>query len=324
MTSPITHHPGQSPPKEPISLGNNIFLYQPSQRRQSQHQPTTEEVFVPLPSPPSLIILCTWLGGATTRRVDKYVSGYRDQYPGASILLVRTIFLDIAVRSFAALRAQLKPARDAIITLLEQEGDDENKRQDGQRKKDILLHIFSHGGCNMAIQLAISMDQQAGSLLRDRLRLVIFDCCPGDASFGKAYNAAMLSLPQQFPRMLGTPLVYGAVSVIYGLQSAGLMPSVREMRCILNDLELFGGRTDRLYLLSRDDRMVRVEDALSHARLARKLGYRVGTVLFEKAAHCALVMEDAEKYWSAIRNSLWGKGLPQQPRQAQTDLLLKL
>lgn len=324
--------PANRPLDEPLDLGYNIFHYEPSV------SPTHDDNHNSMPlangtdprtSPPRLIILCTWLGGATTPRINKYVAGYRRVFPTAHLLLIRTIFLDISVRTFGTLRAQLQPAREAISKILGQQRNPSEQQEqqaglfshDGSPDgpDDVLLHIFSHGGCNRALQLAWSIGSTCSSphLLRDHLRLIVLDCCPGDASFAKAYNAALVSLPETRVldlRALGAPLVYGAVAAMQGLQAAGLVRSVRELRRELNDPGAFGTRARRLYLYSRADAMVAAEDVLAHAREARgELGCRVGAVGFEEAAHCALVREDEGRYWGAVEDWWAGGDLAQTP-----------
>lgn len=90
-------------------------------------QPITSKL---LPS----FTLCTWLGGATPQRIQKYISGYRALYPTSAILLITT-------------------------------------------------HIFSHGGCNTAIQLALSLQTATNFQIGNHLKGIIFDCCPGETSF---------------------------------------------------------------------------------------------------------------------------------------------
>jgi hypothetical protein len=222
------------------------------------------------------------------------------------VLLIRTVFLDISARSFATVRARLQPARAAITMILQETAapphDSVQNTPSSDDARDVLLHVFSHGGCNTAIQLARSMHEDAGTLLHDRLRQIVFDSCPGDAGFEKAYNAALISLPRPLTgSAIGAAAAYSAVTVISALQSAGLMRSVEDLRRELNDPELFGRRATRLYLVSRADRMVAVEDVLSHAQEAKEGGYEVGIVVFDTAPHCALILEDAQRYWDAIR-----------------------
>ncbi|KAL2824313.1 hypothetical protein BDW59DRAFT_147793 [Aspergillus cavernicola] len=115
----------------PITLTNSITLY-PS----------------PSTPPTSLIILTTWLSGATPRRIEKYTAGYRHHFPNATILLITTTLPDITLRSVDALRESLKPARGVISDFLT------HGSEVMSMPKSILLHVFSHGGSNTATQLA--------------------------------------------------------------------------------------------------------------------------------------------------------------------------
>ena len=283
---------------EPQDLGNNIFLHRPAQA------PSPSDSAAPAPT---LIILCTWLGGASTPRVYKYVAGYQARYPHAYILLLRTVFADLAFRSFTTLRARLRLAHVAIVDILQ--------KTVAGGGRDVLLHVFSHGGCNTALQLMADPDNHgadsdvtaaAVALIRARMGLVVFDSCPGDASFAHAYQAALISLPAGRPliRALGAPLVGGTVAMIHVLQSAGAMRSVHQLRRDLLSPAVFGPTPARLYLYSRGDAVVAATDVLAHAHETRRgLGCRVGTVGFESADHCALVLEDNEKYWRAVREA---------------------
>ncbi|KAK4194966.1 putative DNA repair protein [Triangularia verruculosa] len=308
--------PLPAPPTPLVPLGNNIFLFEPSVPSAAHDKISGSGSASGCP-PPSLIILCTWLGGATTPRVAKYVEGYRKAFPDATLVLVRTVFADISARSFAAVRSRLRPARDAIIKALQPPPTTTRTTESGTTNPVIpqaLLHMFSHGGCNTAIQLALSISEVAGTLLCDHLRQIVFDCCPGDTSFAKAFNAATLSLPATSSapiRALGTAAVFAAVATITALQKAGFMSSVNDMRRELNKPTLFGTAARRLYLFSRADRMVGPADVQSHAQLAREAGCEVGLVLFREAPHCALVTEDATKYWRAIQGCWMGESLPQ-------------
>lgn len=270
-------------------LGPNIFLLPPLREKHLEsaaRDASSDE--------PSVIILCTWLGGATARRVAKYSTGYRDLYQGATILVIRTVMMDLTVRSFDALRACLAPARKAIASLLS---------AGPQKTGTGLLHMFSHGGCNTALQLLASMSAPERSSLQDCLRLVVFDCCPGDTSFTRAYEAGLLSLPTQMPlrSTLGAAAVCGFVSVIQALQRTGLMRSVEDMRQELNAPWAFGPAARRLYLFSEGDRAVAPQDVLSHAKQGEMLGFRVMTARFRDAPHCSLLVEDAVRYWGVIR-----------------------
>ncbi|KAL2841684.1 hypothetical protein BJY01DRAFT_236288 [Aspergillus pseudoustus] len=306
------------PPIGPCApIAQNIYLYTP-----------------PAGTPPTaLIILCTWLGGASPRRIAKYTTGYaRRLFPTASILLITTTIAEITLRSFAAVRERLAPARAVIADFLDSIADVGNgdagvsKRSGSSRP--VLLHIFSHGGSNIATQLVRSLirdrdDASSTSNLHDRfvstLRLVIFDCCPGDSASARQYNAAAASLPpaetQPVKHFLAQAVLYPGIGLLSALQAAGIMSNVERLRAELNDPGLFGALARRFYVYSVEDEMVRWEDVEGHMEEGRGRGYLVDGERFKKGAHCALVMLDEERYWGSIRKAWEGDmGLKRESR----------
>lgn len=276
---------------EPLQkIGQDVYLYEvPAYNSNGSN------------SDPSLIILCTWLGGASPRRINKYVAQYRALFPESSILLITTTLPDITIRSFSVLRARLKPAREAICRIVSQKAEDTTGP-----KNDALLHVFSHGGCNTAIQLALSMKENSGpnALHRLPLRGVIFDCCPGETDFRRSYNAAVLSLPQggRLVQLVGRAVLYTTVGTITSIQNMGLMSSVNDLRHQLNDEAVLGRQVRRPYMCSKADTTVDWRDVLSHMETAREQGYQTNGVMFENSPHCALMLEDENKYWTSIKH----------------------
>ncbi|KAL4894011.1 hypothetical protein BDV59DRAFT_176636 [Aspergillus ambiguus] len=258
------------------------------------HEPTSAHVAHPHPVSPTLIILCTWLGGATIRRISKYTSVYQQRFPSAYILLITANLSDISFRSFQAIRRRLAPAREAISRHFPSTSNDST-----------LLHVFSHGGCNNAIQLVRSMnDESHGFSFLKTLRLVVFDCCPGDTAFCRSYKAAALSLPSTQPaNRIGRLLLYPTIGMVSSLQHMGVMNSVADLRSELNDPTLFGTAVRRLYLYSEEDEMVRWPDVEQHMDGARVKGFPVDGARFEQGPHCALVMADGTRYWTAIERA---------------------
>lgn len=282
-THQIKMTPSQFYPLQPI--GENIHFFQPPPKPG-----------VTSTSCPALITLCTWLGGATTQRIRKYISGYRALYPDSAILLITTQILEISALPFSVLHARLAPAR-GVIRRFVKEGTD-----------SILLHIFSHGGCNTAIQLALSLQTDpnlpaSAIQIGNHLNGIIFDCCPGDTSFERAYQAAAHSLPHLAPaQTAGKVLLYPLIGIINTLQQTGLMSSVQDLRAQLNDPGVFGTTAARLYLYSMADQVVGWDDVESHQRAARSvLGCKVEGVTFADSPHCALVRDHPERYWGEIK-----------------------
>ncbi|PYI00248.1 hypothetical protein BO78DRAFT_402179 [Aspergillus sclerotiicarbonarius CBS 121057] len=269
------------------SIGQNIHLCEASLNPSSAHPP----------SHPSLIILCTWYGGATPRRVSKYTTGYRQRYPGATILLINTSFRDFTVRSLHAIDPNLTPAKDLITRVLQSNSD-----------ASILLHMFSNGGCNTITQLARSMTAAKDVDFRSALKLMIFDCCPGDSSFQRLYGAAAVALPTTQPsRAIGTAFLYPTARVAHVMQNVGLMRSIDDYRADFNDPNIFGPKARRLYLYSLTDDMIPWEDVEGHMDEARQKGYSVVGVSFEDARHCGLVMRNEVRYWNTIHEAWEGR-----------------
>ncbi|EAW07580.1 putative DNA repair protein (Rad57) [Aspergillus clavatus NRRL 1] len=281
-------------------IGQGIFLY--------EH---TADEAQPSSSDPSLIILCTWLGGASPRRINRYVTRYRALFPGSSVLVITTTLPDITIRTFGAIRARLKPARDAICRLLGPSNTSD--KPPSSRRSDALLHIFSQGGCNTAIQLALSMKENKGpsALSYLPLRGVIFDCCPGDVDFQRSYKAAAVSLPEggRMATLARRAALYAAVGTIVNLQDMGFMSSVRDLRHQLNDEAVLGRSVRRLYLFSEADEIVDWRDVQSHMETARGDGYYADGVRFRRSPHCALMLEDETKYWTSVEQFWKGEEL---------------
>ncbi|KAK2879501.1 hypothetical protein FQN49_000803 [Arthroderma sp. PD_2] len=248
---------------------------------------------VPNKGYPSLIVLCTWLGGATPRRIKKYITGYRALYPESDLLLITTRILDIAALPFSVLHTRLAPARSVIRQYIDHDTT--------VIQPSLLLHLFSHGGCNTALQLAVSLQNehiQFGSQLHAD---VIFDCCPGDSNIDRGYKAATLSLPPSpVAQLIGKMILYPFMWLLTTLQRVGIMRSVDDMRVHLNDPNAFGESARRLYLYSLTDEAVRWEDVERHMDEARVKDYCVEGVVFEDSPHCTLLRQDPLQYWSAI------------------------
>ncbi|CAL5866860.1 uncharacterized protein PFLUO_LOCUS1071 [Penicillium psychrofluorescens] len=266
---------------EPLQLvRQRIYLYEPAS---SAAAPDCS---------PALVILCTWLGGATRRRIHKYVAHYRQMYPGTCILLLITTFPDM-FRPFSMLRARLKPAGRAIRRVLASHG-----------SRGTLLHLFSHGGANIAVQLALSLkeEEDSGAVFFSSLRGIILDCSPGDDTLHRAIAAARMSVPQTaVAQVLERALLSPTVTVVNRLQHAGVLRSIRDLRALLLDASVFGAKPRRLYMYSKEDDMVGWEDVRMHVEDARALGYSAQEVVFEHGLHCGLIMEDPDRYWTAVQ-----------------------
>lgn len=270
-------------------LKRNVLLYNPDSNNDSHPQSTKRRDVV------KVIILATWLGGASASRIAVYCRGYQAAYPAASILLIRTVLSDITVKSCAMVQAQLQPARDYLVSAFP----DSDSLTEGKA----LMHMFSHGGCNSALQLSrLLRKNDCDADFPVPLIGVVLDSCPGSSSFTKAYSGAVYSLPATpIPgfNLLGRACLLPIVGTVSFMQACGLLSSVEDLRRELNDLKSFGP-VPRLYLHSKGDRLVAVKNVASHAAEIEKL-LPVSRELWEVAEHVALPVEDSQRYWDAVR-----------------------
>ncbi|KAG6359334.1 hypothetical protein INS49_012855 [Diaporthe citri] len=295
-------------------LGNDIWLYEPRDNEKNNPEHRTEW---DRPSgkghPPALIILCTWLGGATTKRIDKYTEGYHRLWPCSRILLIRTTLSEYLLQSTTSLRRRLRPAHHEIRRL-GQEG--QRQRQDKPTSEltsgEIILHMFSQGGSNTATQLLESMNAILSTLGHKGplpLRQIVLDSCPGDPGIYSTFAAGAYSLPEtSLLRPLGSTALFILAAGLAGMEATGLKtPLAKKMRSQLNDPEIFSARATRLYLTSEADTIVDSRDVEEHRDQAAAKGLTTDILRFHRAGHCSLVLEDGAAYWNAIA-SAWEKG----------------
>lgn len=315
------------------ALGNGTLVYEPllqAVKPDKQHGKERSEGRPGETDQPALIVICSWLGGATAKRIEKYTLGYHNLWPQSSILLIRTNAAEYAFWPFKYLRAKLGPARREIRRLL---GEGRTRRQThiGANSRaepegsGILLHMFSNGGANVATQLVISMNDVLGMLAQEKplpLRQIVFDSCPGDLGLNTTYMAASHSFPSTHPlRPVLCVILYFVVAGIAGLEIVGLRkPLAKTMRDQLNDPAVFSPRACRLYLTSKADVIVSSRDVQAHGDQALAGGLRAETVVFEKAGHCCLVLEDENTYWTAIASTWKRDGHHESASGIKVDL----
>lgn len=290
-------------------LGDDIWLYEPRDSGEGNDnsdpvQGTRRPSSNGKGHSPALIILCTWLGGATAKRIEKYTQGYHRLWPRSRILLIRTTLGEYLVQSTESLHRKLRPAHCEIRRVL-WENQRQNKISSRPEDGELLLHIFSQGGSNIATQLLESMNAILATLGREGplpLRQIVLDSCPGDPGIYSTSSAGARSLPDNsILRPLGSAVLYILAAGLAGMEASGLRtPLAKKMRSQLNDSEIFSARASRLYLTSEADNVVDSRDVEEHCNQAVAKGLTTDILRFRQAGHCSLVLEDGAAYWNAI------------------------
>jgi hypothetical protein len=234
---------------------------------------------------------------AHRKHISKYTQQYRQQYPNADVLVIESEVADLTYRTNSSQQARLQPARDILLSHTLQHAEGHGQRQ-------AVLHIFSNGGSQSAIQLATSLPK---SIRLQAFSAIIFDSCPGTATCSRTVQALTLSMPKSpLTKYLGAPILRFVVFLLYlVLFITRAEDAITRIRKQLNDHKLFSPDVPRLYIYSKADQLVPYQDVMNHAEDARIKGYgATSEVLFEASAHCAHAMVHKEQYWEAVAGLL--------------------
>ena len=171
----------------------------------------------------------------------------------------------------------------------------------------ILLHIFSNSGAHTACQLAHAYRSQAGTALP--LGAMILDSAPATGKFRTMSQGFTAGLPST--TMIGKLLslvVYGLIGAIILKETIlGEENFVEKLRRDLNDAEVLTAKRGRLYIYSREDKVVDWVDVESHARDAEEQAGGKEGVRLERwvgSSHVAHRGKDSKRYWDVI-TKLW-------------------
>lgn len=238
-----------------------------------------------------LILLFAW-NAAAAKHIAKYTLSYQRLFPSSQIILQRCYTPDMFTRS-ARYATLLSPALDITH---------EHTTSGGP----VLVHSFSNGGGNQVNEFAKAWKRKYNSKLP--MQVQIMDSSPTKGPWMKSYAAISAGLPKTlfwkwFGGLLVHMLLLGSflVNMIRGRENK-MVVLCREM----NDDSVFDNSVPRVYLYSRVDEMVGYEEVEEHAAIAKRKGWDLTMVRFEKSGHCGHVREDEQKYWGTILEA-WAK-----------------
>lgn len=262
-------------------LGPAIWLREPSPSHSQASPP-------PSSSPPSFIILCTWVG-AQHKHITKYTTEYLRRYPTTTLLVLESNLADMTYRTDAAQQTRFLPARHVLQAHL----------QPSPTSSGIVLHAFSNGGAHTATQLLAT--------LPPRLRALILDSTPSSVHYTRSIAAIIAPLSKSpLLKLLALPFIHLLLCIIFLSDKVlGFENVIARARGRLNSSAFIGLKVPRLYLYSDADEMVGAEDVETHAEEARRAGYgEVDMLLFEGSAHCAHALRYGERYWEGVAGLL--------------------
>ncbi|ORY14389.1 hypothetical protein BCR34DRAFT_585789 [Clohesyomyces aquaticus] len=254
---------------------------------------------------PQLILLFSWTG-AQGRHVEKYATRYQDLFPSSTILVISTSIKDLCFRSPYEKQQRLQPAIEQI-------------RSYGPVGR-VLIHCFSEGGSNKAVEFAEAYQKVVGKRLQcDALCL---DSTPGHPRYKRLCAAMKKSLPPnrilRASGMVIGAIVLGGFWVAYGVFKGRNNNVISKTRARLLDEGYWDLSAPRCYIYSKEDELIKWEDVQEHARETAEKGVPVAEVCYDKSAHCKHMAEDSLKYWDIIIKT-WRQGLGEEPDEKGTS-----
>lgn len=232
---------------------------------------------------------------AHRKHITKYTEQYRRLHPDADILVLESTVGDLVYRSTHTQQQQLLPAREILLSHISDSTKHTEQRQ-------IILHAFSNGGAQSAVQLVAGLPPAA------RLRAfsaIVLDSCPGTATYRRTVHAMSLSMPKSLLwKVLGPPILHFVLCLIFfSLFITGAEDVITRIRRQLNDQTLFDPEVPRLYIYSRADQLVPYQDVKDHVQDAKQNGYsNTHELVFEASGHCAHAMTHKDRYWEAVES----------------------
>jgi hypothetical protein len=234
--------------------------------------------------------------GARSRYVVKYTAKYAAMFPSSRIIVVATSPGDFCFRSSKQKQRRMKCLVENLVRYGES----------GQLR--LLIHAFSEGGSNKAVELAEAYYGYCGRRLP--AVALCLDSTPGQPCFRRLCNALSKSLPQH-PLSKHTGLAVGAV-VLGGMwfyycvfRTYNDNPISKTRRQLLNP-DRFDPSAPRCYLYSRSDPLVAWKDVRSHIQASVDQGVPATEVIFDETDHCMHAREEPLLYWGAIQQT-WDK-----------------
>lgn len=242
---------------------------------------------------PALILLCTWTG-AQNRYIEKYTAVYQTLFPSTRIIVITTTLKDLLCRSSAKKQSRLTPAVERISI-------DRHLNNEGVNN-GILMHVFSEGGSDKAVELAEAYHSTTSTRLP--VSALCMDSTPGHPRYLRLCSALDKALPQvpvvRHADLFVSSVVLGCIWVVYVGLKGYEKNVITRTRHRLQDPTNFDLSTPRCYLYSGDDAVISWQDINEHAQESSDLGTPVINMLFEGSRHVEHAKQHPERYWQAV------------------------
>ena len=250
---------------------------------------------------PDLIIFPSWLD-AQPKHSAKYLHGYRTLYPTSTIIIITHRIIDDIVGTRANKLTWYGPVASYIQSL--------------PPTANVLLHSVSNGGALSIVAVAQIYQERTGKPLP--IRAQVLDSSPGKPSFWSDINAVtngVPSLPLRLVARILVTLFSFAAKLLYTLIRKK-HPIIR-LRAQMVDPSLFSAKAPRVYVYSKEDKMVSWKAVEEHIVQAREMGYKAEGEEYKGSKHVAHMMVDSDRYWKVVEN-VWRRGFEREKEVKET------
>ena len=255
---------------------------------------------------PDLILFPSWLD-ALPKHTAKYLLGYQALYPSSTIIVITHKILDDILGTRSNKLLWYGPVVEYIQSL----------REDA----NVLLHSVSNGGALSIVSVAQIYKDRAGKPLP--IRAQVLDSSPGKPSFWSDIDAVTIGIPSLLVRLVAKVLItVGSfiAKLLYILIRK--QHPVIALRGKMVDTSLFEVKAPRVYIYSKEDRMVSWKAVEEHVAESRAKGFMAEGEEFKGSKHVAHMMMDPARYWGII-DRLWRNAAQDEAVRVDNDELMK-
>lgn len=137
---------------------------------------------------------------------------------------------------------------------------------------------------------------------------VILDSCPGEGGIKATQKAFLTAIRNPLLKFVGslaiTFMIYFARAMQFFFRLESPIVTMRKALLKHDILPWTGKHTPRLYIYSKADELIFVDEVEVHANEAKKSGLEVTLVKYDNSPHVAHARTDPDRYWGAVKQ-LW-------------------
>jgi len=224
--------------------------------------------------------------------------------PHARIIVLESAMGDLIYRSRASQRATLQPALDVVAATQRQSNNITTSHL--AKTHGILIHIFSNGGINTAVQLTSAIQDHGNPPLLPRAMLIDSAPSRGNDTLAQFSGTMLATIPANL-HLLAWPLLVLVYAYFWIMRACGMeLTLVTNARRLLHTEELVPQTTPVGFVYSEEDQVVVADDVEWYLSKVKQQQNRkmVLESCFEGSKHVSHMTKDPVKYWAMVGHLL--------------------